>query len=516
MSLAAIPISDYDDARVISSLLSNHQNSFSTDLKYSRKILRYLIPSNLGAYAQSINFNLQSSDTSVLTDWSESYLSIPITITTGVATVPSPISPPIAFKSSAMGILQRVVVKTNSNTFSDDNSIAFSAHLRACLNKDDNWLKFIAPEVHYSRDRPGDNTTGLNTVALISNPCIAQFASAPIAGIIDNSGAGAYPGYNKGFHERCNYLVASQMSDDGLAPAFNTTTAHCQLRIPLKAISTFFEALDVPLLGLQLQLQFFLNTPQNLTLQPVVLGSTDVAAQTPTLGGTGTISITPTNPGTVNEPRVYFHEVELGPAANTAFVQKLTAGFDREIRYPRYELYQNQQWSNNVAPGTPFSHPITYASKLCKRLWCLVYPTNIVNSSSWPSVLMTGPNTLTQLQVLVNGKSIFNNPLMTVDEQYSQLKQCMTTSADGDPLALLPFQDFRMFSRILCFDLSRAAAAQNVDPNAAMMIQVSGMVSATCPQNVDFVYILECSEGRIIHFTNGSVSISVSNMLQKS
>lgn len=491
--------SDLGDAMSLSSLLEDlplGDDSF----KYASRKLRILQPTN-STYGLNINFDMEGQVTQ-WTDLDKAFLSLPLTITTAVQMKGAPLFPTIAFKSSALSVIQRIVVKTGSGQviLDEANSGAFATHLQMMCERDQNWLKLTAPEIHYARDRCHDGLVGLHANALIANPSVAQYTAAPSGGVIDQAGNFQNPAYNVGFHERNSYLMRSCYSDTGAAPAFDSTTYNCKLRLPLAALHDFFRQLTFPLFGTRLMFEFYLQNAANSNFNPITIGSV-LPAQTQSVGGAVSVSVTPGS-----QPRLYHHIVELRPSQSAIMSSKLASGFQKKISFRKYDLLKDVNQQLAVAPGATFQQQLTTAGNAVRRLWIMCYPAGQINTTSHPSVLVTGPSGLTNLQVMVNGTPQYDIPLSTLEEQYDELKQAMSLGVVQEPQALLTYHDFKLTSRIMCIDLTRALA-KSTDPNAPISIQLNATVAA--PSAVDIVYLIESEVVCQMDYTNGGVMLKV-------
>ena len=427
------------------------------------------------------------------TDFSEAYLYLPLTITTSAGNfAPLPTIPAVAFKSSALSALHGVVVKTATGQplLDERGTLAFSSHLRACFEKDQDWLELVAPEIHYARDRPEVGCVGMNNQYRIPNPSVSKYTAAVAVGLIGDDGNKINPLYNAGFDRRRQHLARSATSDLGVVPAMNVATIACNLRIPLKCIHDYFrQAFAFPYIGTRLMFEFYLQNSVNSSFCPITIGSAVAPADAVTppvqsTGGTPTIAITPGA-----QPRLYYHAVQFKAEQNALVAQKLAKGFSKRAIFKSHEMYKDISTQQNVASGSQFQYQITTSAVAAKRLWVLMYPAGVISGSTWPSTLVTGPYGMTNVQLTLNGKTQFNNPLQTTDEQYQMLKQAMRIGSDsGDPEALLPYEDFRIFSRVMCFDISRAHSLA-ADPNAPLAITISATTST--PGNADIVYLIE-------------------------
>ena len=492
-------ISAQHDAMGIASLLGEPEVPTNA-LKFASRQQEYLVPSS-SSYLQSVNFDMKGiTDRWVTFDEAELYL--PLTITTQNAMANA--FPTIGFKSSALSCIKRIVVKSANGApiIDDDQSELFASHLRLAFEKDQSWVKLVAPQIHYARDRPHDGIVGMYKNALIQPPGTAKYAAVPAIGLATNDGNGLSAGYNAGFHERQGMMMKAYASSVGADPVSLDTkqTFDIVLSIPLRVLHSFFRELDFPMIGNRLQMEFWLANVSAGPFRPVVLGTAVEAARTQAAGGVTDIAVT-----AGAEPRLYYHAVQWQPSQLAIVSQKFAAGGLRKLLHHRkYEIYKDAQAQTNVANGSTFNYTVSTSAVAARRLWILCYPTGTFNGTTHPSALVTGANGFSSLQVSLNGKTMFNNPLTTLREQYAELKQAMHLGGDGDPESLIPFFDFKLFSRIHCIDLSRSTSLM-VDPSQPVTISVQSTVASAGA--VDVVFLLETEQRVALNMSGQSATV---------
>jgi len=241
----------------------------------------------------------------------------------------------------------------------------------------------------------------------------------------------------------------------------------CILNIPLSCIHDFFKQLSFPITGLVLYFEFYL-TPASEPFSPFTVGSV-LPAQTQEVGGAIKIAVVPT--AELATPRLYYHSVVLQPEQSALMSKSLAEGFRKTINWRRYDIMKEVSELKGVANATRRTLMVNSSANAPRRMWIMAYPKDQINSTSHPSVLATSANGFSSLQVIANGKSLYSNPLETLEEQYSELRQAMYLGRGGEAEALLPFDDFRLVSRIHCLDLARACGRM-ADPNAPVSLQL--------------------------------------------
>lgn len=500
-----------NDAESLTALLVD-QPAAVENLTFSDKQLRFLTPAN-GNYTQNISFDFHGID-KVWTEWRDAFLYLPLQIQCEAALVPSPLYPPIAFKSSVLSAIQQVVVRTMGsgglNINHGANSLAFANHLRLAMLEDQDWLQAVGPELHFSRDRAHPGVVGLKSLDEILYPNVSPYTAVVAPGTAAQSGDFLNPAYNVGFKERNAHLMRSLVSDTGVMPALNTQSLRFVARIPLRVIDDFFRELGEsgPLFNMRLQMEFWLASKLNNTgFSPITIGSVVGNGSGPSTQSAGGIVDIRVDPNSAEGPRLYYHEVSLRKEHADLAGMRMASGFQKRLLFREYDVIKDFNYQQNLSNANTFTHRVSGAVTAIQRLWILCYPTGAVAGNGWPSVLVTGPSGMTNINVMLNGKNYLNSPLSTLEEQYEQLKDASHIGADsGERECMIPFQDFRTTSRLVTVDMTRSTNLL-ADPNGALDLQVSGTIKSPYP--VDVVYVVERLHECVFDYTGGVVRTSV-------
>lgn len=162
---------------------------------------------------------------------------------------------------------------------------------------------------------------------------------------------------------------------------------------------------------------------------------------------------------------------------------------------------------NNIASTSKFEHQVSNGVTNPKRLWILTPPTGVVDGTTWPSPIVTGPYGLTNLNVKVNSIRQYNSDISSVYELWAELKKAMSPSISGlDTSSQLTFSDFVKTHRIHCLDISRYSHRVNGDPNHPVNISVSA--NPTSATAVDIIYLIEREIECVIHFGPSEVLVT--------
>jgi len=142
-----------------------------------------------------------------------------------------------------------------------------------------------------------------------------------------------------------------------------------------------------------------------------------------------------------------------------------------------------------------------------KKLLILTPPTGVVDGTTWPSPIMTGPYSLTNLNVKVNGTRQYNSDLSSLYELWEELKKSMPPSISGmSTSSQLTFSDFVKTHRIHYLDISRYSHRVSGDPNALVSISVTA--NPTSATAVDIIYLIEREIECEIHFGHNEVKVT--------
>lgn len=137
---------------------------------------------------------------------------------------------------------------------------------------------------------------------------------------------------------------------------------------------------------------------------------------------------------------MYYDAVQWQPSQLAIVSQKFAAGGLRKLGVKFTTASTRSTRMRRLRPtSTTEPRSITPSALPPLLPWILCYPTGTYNGTTHPSALVTGANGFSSLQCSINGKTMFNNPLTTLEEQYAELKQAMNLGGDGDPESLCPF-----------------------------------------------------------------------------
>lgn len=372
------------------------------------------------------------------------------------------------------------------------------------------------------------------------------------------------PCHNKGFLDRVTVFQAAANYQFLAAPTAttggqtNTLGYHIfgyTAIIPLRLIHDFFYQLDVTIINLGFNMQFFLaqpNGPQGAaaTQYPPFMTSNNAqlinsnqtfAAVTgpPPLGPGGPDNFqfydTTPNPviyygasiGTAGSGcRLYYRSVKFSPADNEIMAKKLTEGYTKTISYistnyiirpsgvavPATTLAQVQD-----SLGQSVVHPL--------RAWELGYPNNSNLSASMFSVGNTtgtlvgqfisssfyAPGVVlafyTNVNILLNSVPYFRQNFQNPEDLWEQLKE----QFNPDTGSMIRYSDWRNYKRIICLDLTRIADRLQ-SPTEPVSLQFQANRNDNLPTSMDTYYLLERKDMVTMRFAASDVTIVAGNL----
>jgi hypothetical protein len=468
-TMSSVPLA-FTDSLTIENLLAPVQAPPTT---YAVKELEYLDPTSFTAGASQVVFDLFPV-TSKWTLWSEAYLSLPCLIAPQAGTFQD--LPYLAMKGSVLSMINGVecVAEGGTTVFKEDKSTFFTANLLALLQKGSDWSITNCTSLQYAKDRSeSDVLGGLVDKASIQNPKSSRFTGAP--GSADNADRSIF---NKGFMERRAMLLGNALKADGSFPAsgadFNAGFS-CMLNIPLRYISTFFEAFDSPIINSRFTFTFFLNTKDSNSVYKPLCSGSNIAG---VAEKSADISV-------ASPPKLWYHRVGFHPSENAVIAEKMLTGFTKLVRYTQTDIFRQ---SLDVGANGSISPQIITNVINPKRVFAMVYPKDMVNSDAWPSPCATGALGFSSLNIQVNNSPYFSRPQNTLESQWQALKGTMQLGSNLDPVSQLSYADWLRTYRIHCLDISRQSP-DDLNKNASVSLTIDGVVPTTVA--VDIVYLIQ-------------------------
>ena len=478
------------DSAAINSLLGDDDRE-GLDASFSSSSKQTLSDINGGSYTRDIRFTTQS----LINSWTLiDMLELTLNIKGSAAFSANPL---FAVKASILSLFKGIQIKTGNGTMilNETEGLEFTNHLAMMLENSNDWAVSNGAQLYWAKDRAFDHVfSGLTTKAAIANP-----KTAPFTGAVSATTNTFNDKYNVGFVERNRALLDSAISDDGTYISDKSAGFNINVYIPLKYIHPFFASLDFPITNTVLQIDFLLNTAgSNSNYNPFCFGT--LPAGTVETGGNVIATIAA---GT--QCRLHYRIVQFHGKEGALVAAKLKGeGFKKTIRYSSFSM---NRMFNNIASTSRFEHAVTSGITNPHRVWLLTPPAGVVDGSTWPSPIMTGPYGVTNLNVRINGTPQYTVDLNSFAQLWDELKKTMPPSVAGqDTSSQLTFSDFLKTHRIHCLDISRYQHRVNGDVNARVEIVVTGNPTSTTP--VDFIYLVEREIECVIHFGPSAVLVA--------
>jgi hypothetical protein len=547
--------------------IDNFEQIYKQDSKKftSSEYLRIPDSNNTNYSAGKIKFDtLAAKDQFVV--YANSYLRMTLAIksATAGATAQFLESDKIAWKNSILDLISSVQISTASgSSIINDNSVQYLNTIRRLVetsidSMDTNMQEF---EFYKNTSLPasaasaggiaqGNNTNvGLNNW-FTSNPILAgndpqEFiqTNRAINGIITAIPPGtAFNGvtdgtvivnvnelvknsaYNRGFDRRVkafkeNSTFTTTGSDETLVNTFTTT-----VDIPLSMLSSFFKALDFPIINARFQIVFgtpVTNSSTAIINDCPIMHATYNSALTPVAMSDAAISI-------MGTCQLVYQRVTYSPQDNARVASLVNSGHRMVISIPIGDYYSSLSSGKNAVPnGNTITDLVSPNTVLPTRVWQMFLkqgytsgqlnfpaPPNTPSIQTVPFVSNGGP---VYANVLINNQNYYLNDIDSTHEFWHIFQEALVSYGFIDNLgAGLSYEDYLQNYRIQLFDVSRIG---NRLVNAAdpCSIQVRyrtpgapGSVTYPDGNNVtDVLYLVEREIIVELLFAQGVVNVSV-------
>lgn len=449
------------DSQMINNLLGD-----SHPHEFKKASWRYLGDSNSGTYSNgNINFNTQSIR-KAWKDMHNAYLAIPISVTGTSAYTGAEL---VAFKASVLSFIYGIGLKVNGVSVANDVNIQFINNLKLLIERSIDWSDINGPELHYAKDN--NVATDANDGSKFLSSTIYTGASnvATSTTITSSSVQTQNPTYNAGFYKRSAYLrgntnyensesIASVITNSrnfvtsgganatfGVPASIGTTPVvssySLTLTIPLKLVHSCFDALNIPLIGDDMEITVLTTNNGSNSFPPMTV-------PTGTYAPVVTIR---------SQCRLYYRELEFSPDVSKILEEKFESGFSKMFYYTCTDFFQPSACLANTA--TTMTQTVTTSSINPTRLWAVFYPAGkLVAQINSNSPFIANVQALTS-NVRVNNKRLFEADLATSNEHWEQFKEQLAFY-DGftdSNKSQVNYNDYLAnYSGYHCYDLQRA------------------------------------------------------------
>ena len=247
--------------------------------------------------------------------------------------------------------------------------------------------------------------------------------------------------------------------------------------VPLKYLSNFFRSLEMPLINCKIKL--------NLTWKKECVLSTDAG---------DAVFI-------INETKIYVPVITLSKEDNKDFIEQKNKGFQRSI-------YSNEYKTKGVtesADANNFKYIILDPSfQGVNRLFVMAYNSaNDQPTRSGQQKYYLPRNDLNKYNVVIDGRSFYDNPTESDIEKYRELKKVMVGKGeDYTTGSLLDYNYFKKHYKLVAVDLSKQKEL-DADPRAIQQIEFKYRLGT----NSTIYWVLEKSKETILEFYKGTVKV---------
>jgi hypothetical protein len=464
-----------------------------------------------GTYsAGQFSFNLepQKSHFSVLAD---SYLVIPLQITN--ATVASK----YAIKNSLLSLIQGVQITSSSGTSivnEQQGSTPILANLRLMI---DASLDFMdCNELHYfGRDQNIEADVSGAGQSVVGGVNCRTTSAAPTIDPLRNPALGS------------RISVFTGISTKVPVGGAGVYLQNFMVYLPLRFIHSWFACMDFPITNAPFILTFNVAGTSNYKYCPFTcptfashlsVGTVGApAAPSATVAGAGAVlpqlTILPSGveTGYTSGVRLYLKVVQFHDKDAVLVRKRIESGYRKTLVFTTSDYRLISQPAVGAASVTLSSTLIGSSFVRPSRVWVLpvLKNTTQTETNSFPSVISTQGQYLTNTNVLINGLQFYQSNLRSQYEFYKLLREQMigggASTAWGSPIT---YVDFLKGINPYCFDISRNPT---VDSNTQVSLTFStdiNVPSGTIP-DLDLIFIIERLNTYVMDVSAGGVTMTV-------
>ena len=305
----------------------------------------------------------------------------------------------------------------------------------------------------------------------------------------------AYENTSGSLWQYCKYIPAvnnnnaiANLTDNNLTDLFNFKvkitvqtgddgTKNVEIMIPLKYLSNFWRALEMPLINCEANLIFTWSAN-------CVIVSTNVANQNATFP--------------ITDTKLYVPVATLSTQDNAKLLQQLKSGFKRVINWNKY-LSKPEL----LAQNPNLNHLDEPSFQGVNRLFVLAFENDTQRTSAIGYYL---PNVqIKDYNVMINGENFFDQPIKNNKVTYGNIRKIAT--GRGDVYTTGCFLDYPYFKdsyKMIAVDLSKQQAL-DADPRAIQQINFTANLYRA--GNTRIYFILEEAKETILYFAQGTVKV---------
>jgi hypothetical protein len=462
---------------------------------------------NSGSYASGqVQFNLTNMGDK-FTILRDSYLEIPLSVSSSVVGTPYTAATKIAIKNSLLSLISGLQITTTDGSVivnEQTGATPIIQNLKLLLDSNIDWVNSLAQTIHYEgKDTLTSFTYNGNTPIDGIDPDITQ-------GIATTDYTTNYALANRIAIFTIQTAAAGNFGTvNGVANAFPFLAL-----IPLRLLHSVFDQFSFPMVNYPMLMTFNIAGVAGSQYQPFTY-ATAVANAGINVGAAGAVGATVainavTAPATVPLVNVSPGVTERGYAPGACRLKMKTVkfhsetakkikahfdkGFTKTIQYTVTDYYKPIA-SFNLAAGatTGVNQLITNSAIRPVRLWCLPVP----QVGTTPGILSPantfpgsiGPGYLTQCNIQVNNENYYNNNLQSQYDFYKIIETQQVGAGESSTSgAQISYADWLCGLNPYVFDLSRV---RQLDVNNPVSLFISATMNTTVTQNFDIIFLVE-------------------------
>ena len=398
-----------------------------------------------GAY--NVNSQIKFKTTmlkSSLCDYSDAYIIVKGTIsvnnTAAACAGASNINKEVIFKNCAP--FTNCISEINNTQIDNAKDIDIVMSIYNLIEYSDNYAKTTGSLWQYCKDIPARNNNNEITVFRRNNLTDSFNFKAKITG---------------------------QTDDDG--------TKNVEIMVPLKYLSNFWRALEMPLINCEVNLILTWSSA-------CVLAAVDDANQAATFE--------------ITDTKLYVPVVTLSTQENTKFLQQLKSGFKRVINWNKY-LSKPEL----LAQNPNLNHLVEPSFQGVNRLFVLAFENDNYRSSTRRYNLPTVE--IKDYNIMINGENVFDQPIKNNKVTSENIRKIAI--GQGDDYTTGCFLDYPYFTntyKMIPVDLSKKQA---LDANPRVIQQINFTANLDRAGNTRVYFILEEAKETILEFLQGTVKV---------
>lgn len=523
-------------------ILNTLDNQRVTQKDYADVAWQYLNDQNNGNYSNMIQFNT-STLKPYFVDYHNAYIYMPMTVQANMSEANALAyngAEAIAFRDSILELFQSLIVTTDTGmTIVNENlSMLYINMIRLRIENSMEWFNVMGGQLHMANciDKwldTSDAVAAPNTFTGITNyvneTWLTNVADSGTAGIWNDPNkykktlqngetliTNLNPYCNEGFRQRIGIFKnafsynASTHSYDGV------------VMIPLALLHDFFKQLNIAVINIGFNFQFYLTQPelqvQNFQVFMTADGVSNIPVTQPLISY-GRANVNSFGAGL----RLYYRNVKFNAADSERIKGKLQENFTKSINFISTDfipdrsslgtMFSNAVGMINTKQTHAFQQEIATSVVYPLRVWILCYPdvaiTGAKGANRWP--LTYTPFYIDDLNVNINNNPYKKLPMKWYHDNWEEIKAQFPTEYS----TIMSYNDHRRFAQWQCFDLQRLGLERITSPTEPVSLSVTGNITrpAGCSYpSCKIIYLIERMNEVTFRFSTTETSMVVGNI----